>query len=234
MVRGATALWLHRTSHGPSLGVDGKGKAPHWRLTECGRTSKASAEGLFEPPPNNFLKWDGAIRPQALSRQYGGWDVQKQNPVTDVEYTPSPTSSTPPFPTSVPPQDPKWHPRRCHRARPRVPTSATYLDYHWGPLFCCAPTLPAPPEGSLEEKTKSAISTNESSSRRNDKRLKAERRKAGGHMSATFSTSLGSFWPTMARVLARRSVHPTSTRLASLSDRERYRAHSISGEAPLT
>ena len=41
------------------LGVDGKGKSPHWRLTELGQTSKASAGGLFEPPTNDFLKWDG-------------------------------------------------------------------------------------------------------------------------------------------------------------------------------
>ena len=41
------------------LGTDGKGKAPHWRLTELGQTSKTSAEGLFEPPTNDFLKWDG-------------------------------------------------------------------------------------------------------------------------------------------------------------------------------
>ena len=41
------------------LGVDGKGKAPHWRLTEKGETSKASAGGLFDPPTNDFLKWDG-------------------------------------------------------------------------------------------------------------------------------------------------------------------------------
>ena len=32
-----------------SLGVDGKGKAPHWRLTELGNTSKASADGLLRP-----------------------------------------------------------------------------------------------------------------------------------------------------------------------------------------
>jgi hypothetical protein len=37
--------------HSPGcLGVDGKGKAPHWRLTELGCTSKASAGGTFEPP----------------------------------------------------------------------------------------------------------------------------------------------------------------------------------------
>jgi hypothetical protein len=41
------------------LGVDGKGKSPRWRLTELGATSKASANGLFEPPTNDFLKWDG-------------------------------------------------------------------------------------------------------------------------------------------------------------------------------
>jgi hypothetical protein len=41
------------------LGTDGKGKAPHWQLTELGQTSKASAGGLFEPPTNEFLKWDG-------------------------------------------------------------------------------------------------------------------------------------------------------------------------------
>jgi hypothetical protein len=39
------------------LGVDGKGKSPHLRLTELGVTSKTSAGGLFEPPTNDFLKW---------------------------------------------------------------------------------------------------------------------------------------------------------------------------------
>jgi len=41
------------------LGVEGKGKAPHWRLTECGTTSKTSATGVWEPPTNDFLRWDG-------------------------------------------------------------------------------------------------------------------------------------------------------------------------------
>ena len=48
------------TQHG-SLGVDGKGQAPHWRLTELGATSRASSEGLFEPPTNDFLRWDGVL-----------------------------------------------------------------------------------------------------------------------------------------------------------------------------
>jgi hypothetical protein len=41
------------------LGVEGKGKSPHWRLTELGMTSKASADGIFEPPTNEFMKWNG-------------------------------------------------------------------------------------------------------------------------------------------------------------------------------
>jgi hypothetical protein len=42
------------------LGVEGKGKAPHWRLTELGETSRASANALLEPPTRDFLKWDGS------------------------------------------------------------------------------------------------------------------------------------------------------------------------------
>jgi len=33
------------------LGVDGRGKAPHWRLTELGY--------MNEPPTRDFLKWNG-------------------------------------------------------------------------------------------------------------------------------------------------------------------------------
>jgi hypothetical protein len=46
--------------HG-SLGVEGKGQAPHWRLTELGATSRASSGGMFEPPTNDFLRWDGVL-----------------------------------------------------------------------------------------------------------------------------------------------------------------------------
>jgi hypothetical protein len=41
------------------LGVDGKGRAPLWRLTELGQTRRTSAAGNFEPPTNDFLRWDG-------------------------------------------------------------------------------------------------------------------------------------------------------------------------------
>ena len=33
------------------LGVDGKGKAPHWRLTELGH--------MLDPPTREFQRWDG-------------------------------------------------------------------------------------------------------------------------------------------------------------------------------
>lgn len=49
---------LHR--HG-SLGVDGKGKSPHWRLTELGVTGNASSGGNLEPPTSDFLRWDGTL-----------------------------------------------------------------------------------------------------------------------------------------------------------------------------
>src|SRR5262249_52779835 len=34
------------------LGVDGKGKAPHWRLTELGY--------MNDPPTRDFIRWDGS------------------------------------------------------------------------------------------------------------------------------------------------------------------------------
>jgi hypothetical protein len=36
---------------GACLGVEGKGKAPHWRLTEIGY--------MTDPPARDFLRWDG-------------------------------------------------------------------------------------------------------------------------------------------------------------------------------
>jgi|SRR5882724_4429213 len=37
------------------LGVDGEGKAPHWRLTELG---SRGAEGTLDMPTREFLRWD--------------------------------------------------------------------------------------------------------------------------------------------------------------------------------
>jgi hypothetical protein len=38
------------------LGVDGKGKAPHWRITELGMIAK---DGTLVPPTRDYLKWNG-------------------------------------------------------------------------------------------------------------------------------------------------------------------------------
>ena len=79
--------------HG-SLGVDGVGKAPHWRLTELGQTSKLSASDGFEPATRDFLRWDGT--PFKRSK--------KQKPASYGGYTPLPTSEAPPLPTGVTPE----------------------------------------------------------------------------------------------------------------------------------
>jgi hypothetical protein len=64
------------------LGLDGKGTATHWRLTELGY--------MHDPPTKDFLKWDGEVfheqkspayykrRERSLSKLR---DAQKQNPV---------------------------------------------------------------------------------------------------------------------------------------------------------
>jgi hypothetical protein len=44
------------------LGVNGKGKAPHWRLTELGY--------MREPPTRDFLKWDGEMFHEQKSPAY--------------------------------------------------------------------------------------------------------------------------------------------------------------------
>jgi hypothetical protein len=67
------------------LGSDGYGKAPHWRLTEKGNTSKHSPDGLLESPTNDFLKWDGVLfdqKPYRDKRIKAPWG-KKQNPGTD-------------------------------------------------------------------------------------------------------------------------------------------------------
>src|SRR6478672_925642 len=93
---------LHR--HG-NLGVDGKGKAPHWRLTELGNTSRASADGVLDSPTRDYLRWDGVLfdpSPFRAKRGSTTWDadkLKKQNPASHVGNTPLPTWETPPLPT---------------------------------------------------------------------------------------------------------------------------------------
>ncbi len=41
------------------LGVDGKGRAPHWRLTEVAYMRGTSSKGMEDMPTMDFLKWNG-------------------------------------------------------------------------------------------------------------------------------------------------------------------------------
>ena len=90
-----------------SLGVEGKGKAPHWRLTELGQMSRTSAEGLFEPPTNDFLRWDGTPFDPKPFRQTASWHATKlgkQNPGDDVGNGVVTTRETPLVTTSETPK----------------------------------------------------------------------------------------------------------------------------------
>jgi hypothetical protein len=52
--------FIVKVRHG-TLGVEGKGRATVWRLTELGTTRKHSNNDLFEPPTKEYLKWDGVL-----------------------------------------------------------------------------------------------------------------------------------------------------------------------------
>ena len=41
------------------LGLDGKGKAPHWRLTEVSYMRGTSSRGTEDMPTMDFVKWNG-------------------------------------------------------------------------------------------------------------------------------------------------------------------------------
>jgi hypothetical protein len=69
-------------TRGGCLGVDGKGKAPHWRLTDL--------PYMHEPPTKDFLAWNG--KPFANVRGGRNWKPKKQNPVASRR-TPCPTGS---------------------------------------------------------------------------------------------------------------------------------------------
>jgi hypothetical protein len=62
---------------GGCLGVDGKGKAPHWRLPELGC--------MNDPPTRDFLKWNGELfhdqKPPSYYRHSKYSRRKKQNPV---------------------------------------------------------------------------------------------------------------------------------------------------------
>jgi hypothetical protein len=81
------------------LGVEGKGRAPHWRLTELGHAGQ-------ENPTNDFQQWNGVPFKRTGDRREARFlaFLKKQNPATGVSNGVLPASVTPPLPASVTPR----------------------------------------------------------------------------------------------------------------------------------
>jgi hypothetical protein len=73
------ARWFRELQHygfivqtkGGSLGLNGKGTAPHWRLTECGY--------MHDPPTRDFLKWNGERFNDAERRRRKKTETRSRN-----------------------------------------------------------------------------------------------------------------------------------------------------------
>jgi DNA-binding transcriptional MocR family regulator len=86
------ARWFRELQHfgfivqtkGGSLGLNGKGTAPHWRLTECGY--------MNDPPTRDFGRWDGTKFKDCVSRRRR---PKTQNPVAENRNTPLRKTATP-------------------------------------------------------------------------------------------------------------------------------------------
>jgi hypothetical protein len=90
-----------------SLGVDGKGKAPHWRITDL---PARGGGGELVDGTKDFLRWDGEVfEPHvAPSRRWNARKaaaLKKQNPGLHVGTTVDCTSVPEVDCTSVPPND---------------------------------------------------------------------------------------------------------------------------------
>ena len=95
--RNDIANWFRELAHygfivqteAASLGVDGHGKAPHWRFTDM-PTRKGNAE--FADATKEFLRWDGVlfephIRPSRRWSPRKQAAIEKQNPGRHVPTT---------------------------------------------------------------------------------------------------------------------------------------------------
>jgi hypothetical protein len=58
------------------LGIEGKGKAPQWRLTEVAYMRGTSSKGMEDMPTMDFLKWDGV----RFSKHHPGGDHLQPKP----------------------------------------------------------------------------------------------------------------------------------------------------------
>ena len=56
-----------------SLGVEGKGKAPHWRLTELGHVAGSGTEF----PSKEYIRWDGVLFDPSQYRRSSEWTPDK-------------------------------------------------------------------------------------------------------------------------------------------------------------
>ena len=88
-----------------SLGVDGKGKAPHWRITDL---PIRNGNGQLDPATKDFLRWDGVlfephVRPSRRWNAQKQAALKKQNPGLHVGTTVDSTSVPVVDSTSVPP-----------------------------------------------------------------------------------------------------------------------------------
>jgi hypothetical protein len=121
--RNDIANWCRELAHyvfivqteAASLGVYGKGKAPHWRITDL---PIRNGNGQLDPATKDFLKWDGVVfephvRPSRRWNARKQASLKKQNPGRHVAATVDGTSepvvdgSSPPLVpgsgTNVPP-----------------------------------------------------------------------------------------------------------------------------------
>jgi hypothetical protein len=89
-----------------SLGVDGKGKAPHWRITD--RPTR-NGNGQLDVATKDFLRWDGVVfephvRPSRRWNARKQAALKKQNPGGHVATTVGGTSPPLGGGTSPPPK----------------------------------------------------------------------------------------------------------------------------------
>ena len=104
-----------------ALGVDGKGKAALWQLTELGTTSKTSPNGIPEPPTRDFLKWDGTkFKPMSGNGNPATREGHGGNPSRTELSTPEGHSKD------------EVSTRGKHRSRPKCPPVGDVLDSHYG------------------------------------------------------------------------------------------------------
>ena len=101
---------------GGSLGLNGKGTAPHWRLTECGY--------MNDPPTRDFARWDGTKFKDCVSRRRR---PKTQNPVAENRNTPLRKTATPALRKTATPSGTSVAENRNMVEPPVLRKTATYL-----------------------------------------------------------------------------------------------------------